>query len=704
MSLEAAAADSVRQREVALLRGRVDIVYTLGQHFLFLPFAALCMAATLIRDEGTPWVVALPLVLLIFASVASNRLKTGFDESDRKGDPLIWARRFAILSGVTGAIWGFGAVIWFEPNEFPAQAFLVLAFLGMTATEFVARGVYRPAYVAHATASLLPLIVLLFLYGGVYAQLTVVLILLFAGVLYNYCGTVGDLIDESIRLRHDKALLITTLSAEKAIAESSRDLAHASERSKSAFIASISHEVRTPLNAILGMAQLLERAELEKAQRDHVNVLLEAGRGLKILLDDIIALAVQGDEAVDPQTMPEDGCDAGLAARTVSRLLQPNAWEKQLRLSVNISPGLPHAAADPRILRRVLLKLAGNAIKFTERGSIEILVDPEIDEAGKAHIRFRVIDTGPGVPSHLATKIFLPFAKADDSYARRHNGAGVGLAVAKRLVESLRGDIGVDSEPGAGATFWFTVPALAMEVIGALDPSENATAPSGLSILCFVGNSELATSLEHVLAPFGNHVAFAENLQAAARLCGRRKFSLIITEGEYADGLAAMPGHHTPILALARPDERRSSGAEHTLRWPTNTNALYEAIAATVGTSDATKIAQDEERAEAAIDAKVFADLEKSLGLKTLIDILQSYMATAEEQAKALDTALTAQEWPQAARLAQDIAGAAGGLGLTALTSAARLLAQAVRDGGLPPFWGKRRRTCFPSITAPAMR
>ena len=121
--------------------------------------------------------------------------------------------------------------------------------------------------------------------------------LFFGGMLYNYSGRVAELLDESILLRHDNAELIVRLSEEKRAAEAVRDAAQASERAKSAFISNISHELRTPLNAILGMAQLLERSDLAKAQRDHVKVLLEASRGLKTLLDDIIALAQQSGRA-----------------------------------------------------------------------------------------------------------------------------------------------------------------------------------------------------------------------------------------------------------------------------------------------------------------------------------------------------------------------------------------------------------------------
>jgi signal transduction histidine kinase len=161
--------------------------------------------------------------------------------------------------------------------------------------------------------------------------------------------------------------------------------------------------------------------------------MLEAGRGLKTLLDDIIALATHSE---DPITAPEEGCDAAQAARTVARLLQPNAWEKRLRLSVNIAQGLPRVACDPRLLRRILLKVAGNAIKFTERGNVEIALDETKHPEGRQMVRFAITDTGPGIPAHLLSAIFEPFSRDEGRSAQ--SGAGVGLSVAKHLVECGR--------------------------------------------------------------------------------------------------------------------------------------------------------------------------------------------------------------------------------------------------------------------------
>jgi signal transduction histidine kinase/HPt (histidine-containing phosphotransfer) domain-containing protein len=677
-SSDSSGAQSQDARERALWEGRLSAVYSLARLYLFVPFAALCMAVAPMRQNAALFWLPLPFLLHIVAMYAGNRQKERFEKRDPLDDPRVWARRFTIMSGISGAIWGLGAVIWFDFSSFAAEAYLVLAFLGLSATEFIARAAYRPAYLAHAVGSLMPLAVLLTIQGGVYQALSAMLVIYFGGVLYSYGGAIGDLLDKGVLLRFDHGALIERLSQEKRAAEATRDAAKDNDRAKSAFVSNISHELRTPMNAILGMAQLLERSDLEKAQRDHVKVLLEAGRGLKVLLDDIIALASLGEE---PLIAPVEGCDAAQAARTVARLLQPNAWEKRLRLSVNIAPSLPRVAADPRLIRRVLLKLIGNAIKFTDRGNVEIALDAIEDQAGHAMVRAVITDTGPGIPTNRLTAIFEPFAKSE-SYSSQTAGAGVGLAVTKRLIESTGGTVGVESEPGMGARFWITVPALgtaAPEETGTMEP---VTPPSGLSLLAYLPDGPIRTSIAQLLSPFGNRITFADTLAQALAMSSRGNFAAVLAAGGGVDALASAPGQRIPILGVVSYQERLPDGADGVLRWPTSPDRLYAAIHAVTGDlkADDAKNA-DENSVDSMIDAKAISKLEKSLGLKTLIDILQSYLATAEGLATELADATSREDWAQAGRLAQDFAGAAGGLGLTAIATAARALAQGARDG-----------------------
>ena len=680
-------ADVPRGEASAVFADRIELLYRLGRNHLFLPFSAFCVVAMLYTGREAISVVVLPLLLQIAVAVATGVLSSDYARRPASDDPRIWAWRYTLASAAAGGAWGVGAFIWYVPNSFPAAAFFALAFLGMTATEFMTRCAYRPAYVAHAVLSLGPLAIRLALDGNVYANLSSVLVLFFGGVLYSDCDAMANLLDTSLRLRRHNADLVSRLSRENAEAEAARDLAEASARAKSTFVANISHEIRTPLNALLGMAQLLEKSNLDRSQRSHVNVMLEAGQGLKTLLDDVITLS--RDEG-GPSEEQERDCDAAQAARTVARVLQPRAWEKQLKLTVTTAPNLPRVAADSRRVRQVLLKLADNALKFTQHGSVELRVEPLLREDGSLHLKFVVADTGLGIPAEHREAIFEPFAAGDNSYTRRLEGAGLGLAVAKRLVEQLHGEIGFDSEAGQGSTFWFAVPASGIaraEAQEAAAVAADAPPPWGLSVLVWCADEALCGSLANMLEPFGNRLVFADSLSEAAAIAGRADFDVVVIDAVDADSMAAAPGVRAPVLAVISPGMRLPAAVSDSLRWPAGTSALYAAFRELLGrAADAGSLRSDTaEKAVAAIDAQAFAALEKSLGPSTLIEILHAYIATAETLCRDLDRASDGQGWDDATRIAQDIAGAAGGLGLAALMAAARAFAQKVRDGDAAP-------------------
>jgi signal transduction histidine kinase/HPt (histidine-containing phosphotransfer) domain-containing protein len=522
----------------------------------------------------------------------------------------------------------------------------------------------------HTIFALGPLVVLLLVQGGFYAGSSAVLIVLFAAVLISYCHGMARLLDESIHLRNENGQLVTRLRGEKTEALAARDAAENSALAKAAFIANISHELRTPLNALLGMAQLLERAELPKQQADHVKVMLQAGQGLQTLIDDVIALTRDGDDQLE-----DEDCDPVQAARAVARVLQPRAWEKRLHLTLSAASGLPRVAADPRKVRQVLLKLTDNALKFTERGLVDIRLD--LEEDGGA-VRFTVTDTGHGVAPEVGHLLFSPFSPGDSSYARKEQGAGLGLAVAKRVIEQAGGEIGFASKPGEGAQFWFTLPVSGLAAAPGNESVSQHTPPAGLSVLLFLRSPDVGTALAHMLEPFGNRVVQTNTIADAIGRAGKTPFDAIIAGAGDADMLAAAPGVAAPLVAVLLRGDRAPAATDKVLRWPVEADQLYLALEDVCARHDTAQAAPE---APAAIDAVAFSTLEKSVGLKALVEILQCYVVTAEELTGALSKACSEEKWDDAARLAQDIVGAAGGLGLAAITQAARQFATAARDG-----------------------
>ncbi|HEX4272266.1 MAG TPA: hypothetical protein VHZ32_12795, partial [Rhizomicrobium sp.] len=192
----------------SIFAGRIDILYHLGRHYLSLPFAVLCVPVTLIAGHAPDAMPLMPLLLQMAVVIAAEQLTTAYTNRKPGSDPHFWARRYTFGSAISGATWGVASLFWFVWDSFPAQAYLCLAFLGMAATEFIARSAYRPAYLAHTVFALGPLVALLLVQGGLYATLAAVLIVLFAAVLASYCNSMAHLLDETIYLRNENGELV----------------------------------------------------------------------------------------------------------------------------------------------------------------------------------------------------------------------------------------------------------------------------------------------------------------------------------------------------------------------------------------------------------------------------------------------------------------------------------------------------------------
>uniref|UniRef100_B0T393 histidine kinase n=1 Tax=Caulobacter sp. (strain K31) TaxID=366602 RepID=B0T393_CAUSK len=221
-------------------------------------------------------------------------------------------------------------------------------------------------------------------------------------------------------------------------------------------LATLSHEFRTPLNGVLGMARLLEGTRLTAEQRAYVGALRESGDHLLSLVNDVLDFARLGATAIELHTA---SVDVENLLRQVAELLSPRAHEKNIEIAWAAAPGLPAILADEGRLRQVLLNYAGNAIKFTETGGVLLsaeLVVPTSDSEGR--LRFSVRDTGPGVAPEARAAIFEAFVQTDPSHQAQLGGAGLGLAIVARLAGAMSGEAGVGGELGQGADFWFEAP------------------------------------------------------------------------------------------------------------------------------------------------------------------------------------------------------------------------------------------------------
>jgi signal transduction histidine kinase/CheY-like chemotaxis protein len=604
--------------------------------------------------------------------------------------PLLWERLFRAGLVASSATWGIGGALLLALSNFDRESILVVMLLaGISAAGVASLAADQSLVRLHVALTLAPS----FVAGALFMQGRTRIIVGFAVAVLAYAAFLW------IQARHAHSLFFQGLVREKLLERQAAELDAArrdsleASRAKSEFLANMSHEIRTPMAAVMGYADLLLDPRVVSTERvGHIQTIRRNGEHLLSLVNDILDISKIEAGKMQVESI---ATSVGNVVAEVASLMRVRATEKNLAFEIEYVGPVPETMrSDPTRLKQILLNLVSNAIKFTEAGSVRILVRCTAPESASPELVVDVVDTGIGMSQEQAARVFAPFSQGDSSTTRRFGGSGLGLVISRRLANLLGGDILVKSAPVKGSVFSLTLPT------GTISGTLISTAPSGtvlaprsvrhvasLPASCSILLAEDGHDNQILISTFLTKAGAAVKVVGDGRLAVEEALRAATTTKPYdvilmdmqmpvLDGYGAaselrLAGYTGPIVAItahamAGDRERcESAGCDDYLTKPVDRAKLVATVARLTSS---------------ALSGRVLAS---TLGDDDpdLQEIVRQFVRDLPDRSSTMLRAAQTSDTETLKRLAHQLKGAGGSYGFPAITEAAAAVENALADG-----------------------